>query len=118
MNLPPLQPALLVLAASVLGAAGQFILHGASKRLGAGWAAFLTEPRVALGLLTYLSVFALTTAAFRKGGTVTQMYPIYALTFAWAALWTALRTGEPVGAPRALGLALLVAGITLSASGR
>ena len=118
MSAQSFAPQALVLVASVLGAAGQFVFQAASSRMASGLAGFLREPRVFLGMACYLAVMALTTAAFKRGGSVATLYPIYALTFLWAALWGHVARAEALRPSQLAGLALLVLGISLTQSGR
>jgi multidrug transporter EmrE-like cation transporter len=50
-------------------------------------------------------------AAFKRGGSLTVLYPIYASTFIWAALISALAFGTPVKLINIAGMALLIAGM-------
>jgi multidrug transporter EmrE-like cation transporter len=52
-------------------------------------------------------------AAFKRGGSLAVLYPIYASTFIWAALiaWSAY--GVPIKPANICGMALLVAGMYL-----
>ena len=118
MSAQPWIPHALVLVASVIGAAGQFVFQAASSRMGPGLLGFLREPRVFAGMVCYLTVMALTTAAFKRGGSVATLYPVYALTFLWAALWSHLAHAEALRLPQVAGLALLVTGIALVQTGR
>jgi drug/metabolite transporter (DMT)-like permease len=83
-----------------------------------GLVGFVREPRLLLGMACYLAVMALTTAAFKRGGSVATLYPVYALTFPWVAPWGRLARGEALRPAQLAGLALLVLGISLAQSGR
>lgn len=113
-----LLPAAFVLLASVLGAAGQYVFQAAASRMRPGLLGFLLEPRVLLGMGCYVGVMALYTRAFRLGGTVAELYPIYATTFVWAALWARFARDEVLRAPQVLGLVLVVCGVALCGFGR
>jgi hypothetical protein len=52
-------------------------------------------------------------AAFRKGGALTVLYPIYATTFIWASVIALFAYGTPIKAVNVGGMALLVAGMYL-----
>src|ERR1044072_807205 len=75
-----------VLLASLLGAAGQFLFTLAANRGGPAAFGFLRTPWAFLGLACYLAVMFLFSQAFRRGASVTVLYPIYASTFIWAAV--------------------------------
>jgi drug/metabolite transporter (DMT)-like permease len=52
-------------------------------------------------------------AAFKKGGALTVLYPIYATTFIWAALLALYVYGTPIKPINISGMALLVGGMYL-----
>jgi multidrug transporter EmrE-like cation transporter len=52
-------------------------------------------------------------AAFRRGGNMAVLYPIYASTFIWAALIALLAFDTPIKPVNIAGMALLVAGMVL-----
>ena len=109
----PMVSILCVLIASVLGAAGQFLFKAASGQTRAGILSVLKSPWAIAGMLCYVTVMLLFTHAFRKGGTVTVLYPIYASTFIWAAVMALLLYGDPIKPIHVLGMVLLVGGMFL-----
>jgi len=52
-------------------------------------------------------------AAFRKGGSLTVLYPIYASTFIWAAFIALLVYGTPIRPVNVAGMSLIVVGMYL-----
>ena len=102
-----------VLIASVLGAIAPFMFEHGSKQLQGRIVDFVLNPWIIGGMATYLTVMVFFTYAFRLGGTVRVLYPIYASTFIWAALIAWLRHGTPVEPIHAGGMVLLMAGIVL-----
>jgi drug/metabolite transporter (DMT)-like permease len=52
-------------------------------------------------------------AAFKRGGSMTVLYPLYASTFIWAAVIGLLAYGTPIKPVHVAGMALLVAGMYL-----
>jgi hypothetical protein len=50
-------------------------------------------------------------AAFKKGGALTVLYPMYASTFIWAAVISLIAYGTPIRPANVFGMALLVAGM-------
>jgi hypothetical protein len=105
MNTPPISM-LLFLIASVLGAAGQFFYREGARSATGGAAAYLANPRIWLGVVCYV-------AAFKRGGSLTVLYPIYASTFVWAALIALAVDGQPIKLANIAGMALLVGGMYL-----
>jgi hypothetical protein len=59
------------------------------------------SPWILGGMACYVAVMFLFTQAFRAGGTVTVLYPVYALTFIWAAIFGLVLFGLPTSAPSA-----------------
>lgn len=101
----------LVLAAAVLGAVGQFVFQHAAKVGKGGVLAVLMNPWAIGGMLCYVSVMVLFTNAFRAGGTVKVLYPIYASTFIWAAIMAATFQQQPIRMVHGIGMVLLLVGI-------
>jgi len=111
MNGTPLIAIVGVLVASLLGAAGQFLFKLASSRGGGAALGFLGTPWAFLGLACYVAVMLLFSLAFRRGGSVTVLYPVYASTFIWAAVMAWLLYGQPIRPIHVAGMLLLVAGM-------
>ncbi len=107
----PLQSILLVVAASVLGAVGQYLFQYGATHGKPGLGRFFTNPYILLGMGGYLAVMALFTQAFKLGGTVRVLYPIYATTFIWAAVIAALRYSDAIQPLHVAGMVLLLGGI-------
>jgi multidrug transporter EmrE-like cation transporter len=108
----------LFLLASVLGAGGQFLYKAGTDRAvaaGGGPLAYLLEIRILGGVLCYALVMVCFVAAFRRGGEPTLLYPVYATTFVWAAAFGLVVYGVPIRAVHVLGMALIIAGISLMA---
>lgn len=101
------------LAASFLGAAGQFLYREGAKRATSGLASYLWNGRILLGIACYIGVMTLFVAAFKRGGSLTVLYPIYATTFIWAALIAMCIDGQPIKAVNVGGMLLLVGGMYL-----
>jgi len=111
MNQTPLVALVCVLAASLLGAAGQFLFKAAAHRGGPSPLGFLATPWAFAGLACYVAVMMLFSYAFRRGGTVTVLYPLYASTFLWAALMAWAIYGQPIRLIHVAGMALVVVGM-------
>ena len=72
---------------------------------------FFLNPWVLAGMLCYLSVMGLFTFAFKRGGSVPVLYPIYASTYIWAALIALALYGHPIKPVHIVGMMLLVLGM-------
>ena len=109
----PLFSILAFVLAALLGAVGQFLY----KR-GADWAdgtalGYVVNWRILAGVASYIAVMVLFVAAFRRGGKLTVLYPIYASTFVWAAFIALYFDGTPIRPLNVLGMTLLVLGMFL-----
>jgi uncharacterized membrane protein len=103
----------LFLIASLLGAIGQFLYKSGAERASGSVAGYLWNARILGGVACYVAVMALFVAAFRKGGALTVLYPVYATTFIWAAVIALLVYGTPIKPLNVAGMALLIAGMYL-----
>lgn len=108
---PPGSVALFLLA-SFLGALGQYLYKAAADQSSSAPAALLSWNGVA-GMACYVAVMVLFLVAFKLGGSVAVLYPIYATTFLWALLIAHFRLGEAIRWPNVVGMVLLVVGIFL-----
>jgi len=107
----PIFAILLVAVASILGAAGQFLFKAGSAKPEMSVTTFLTSPLTIGGMISYIAVMVMFTTAFRMGGSVRVLYPIYASTFIWAALGAYILYGEAIRPIHVVGMILLVGGI-------
>ncbi len=112
MKTPAISMVLFLLAA-VLGAAGQFFYREGARTAAGGIAGYLASPRIWLGVVCYVAVMVLFVAAFKRGGSLTVLYPIYASTFIWAAVIALYVDGQPIKLVNVGGMALLVGGMYL-----
>ena len=97
--------------AAFLGALGQFLYKSGADRAGGSVASYLFNARLLGGVFCYIAVMVLFVAAFKRGGALTVLYPIYATTFIWAALIAWLVYGTPIRPVNIGGMALLIAGM-------
>ena len=109
---PPISIALFLLAA-IIGAAGQFLYKSGADMATGGLLSFLWNMRIALGVACYIAVMILFVAAFKQGGSLAVLYPIYASTFIWAALIARVAYGVPILPIHILGWILLIGGMCL-----
>ena len=99
------------LAASVLGALGQFLYKSGADRATEGILSYLWNTRILGGVACYVAVMVLFVAAFKRGGELTVLYPVYASTFVWASLIALWAFGTPIKPVNVLGMACLIAGM-------
>src|SRR5437870_12297280 len=112
MRTPPLAIILCVLAA-FLGALGQFFYKSGAEKADSTLVSYLFNARLLSGVVCYVAVMVLFVAAFRRGGALTILYPIYASTFIFAAIIAWFAYGTPIRSPHFAGFALLIAGMYL-----
>jgi multidrug transporter EmrE-like cation transporter len=112
MTTPALSIAMFV-AAALFGALGQYLYKSGADAASGTIASYIVNPRLLGGVVCYIAVMVLFVAAFRKGGALTVLYPIYATTFIWAALIALFVYGTPIKPVNVGGMALLVAGMYL-----
>lgn len=109
----PVSSIVMFLVAALLGAVGQYLYKVGSARIDAGWQGFLFNAPLLGGVSCYVAVMVLFVAAFRRGGNMAVLYPLYASTFIWAALIALLAFGTPIKPVNIAGMVLLVAGMVL-----
>ena len=109
----PLASIVLFALAALLGAAGQYLYKSGAQRAGASLWSYLLNGRILAGVVCYVAVMVLFVAAFKRGGSLTVLYPIYASTFIWAALIGLWAYGTPIKPIHVAGMLLLIGGMYL-----
>ncbi len=109
----PLFSILAFVVAALLGAVGQFLYKSGAERADGTALGYVINWRLLAGVACYVAVMVLFVAAFRRGGKLTVLYPIYASTFIWAAFIALYAYGTPVRPANVAGMALLVVGMFL-----
>jgi multidrug transporter EmrE-like cation transporter len=117
MQTPIFSIVLFVLAA-LLGAVGQFLYKSGAERTTDSWLSYLANPQLFAGVVCYVLVMVLFVGAFKRGGAMSVLYPVYASTFIWAALIAWLAFHEPIRMVNVAGMVLLVAGMCLMGMGK
>ncbi len=102
-----------IFVASLLGAAGQFLYKSGAGRATGGLASHLLNPHLLGGMASYVGVMVLFITAFKHGGELSVLYPIYASTFIFAAIGAWILYKEPIHFVNVVGMGLLVAGMFL-----
>ena len=110
MTTPMLSIVFFVLAA-FLGALGQFLYKAGAEAAEGGLLSYLLNARILVGVVCYIAVMVLFIAAFKRGGALSVLYPIYASTFIWAAVISLAAFGTPIKPINVAGMILLVAGM-------
>ena len=112
MRTSPLAIVLFIIAA-FLGALGQFFYKSGAEKTDATFVSYVFNARLFAGVVFYIAVMVLFVAAFKRGGALTVLYPIYASTFIFAAIIAWFAYGTPIRAPHLAGFALLILGMYL-----
>ena len=107
----PISSILFFLAASVLGALGQFLYKSGADAATGGPMSYINNPRILGGIACYTAVMVLFVAAFKRGGSLAVLYPVYASTFIFAAVISYFAFGTPIKAINMVGMGLLVGGM-------
>lgn len=108
-------PIILNLIAAILGAIGQWLYKIGGKQLGVvplfkNWQLFV-------GMILFCIVMVLFVYAFKLGGRLSVVYPVYATTFVWGMLIAIKIDHEPWALAQIFGVALVVAGVSAIAFG-
>ncbi len=112
MNTPPMSIVFFVIAA-ILGAVGQFLYKSGTDAAEGNLSSYLLNVRILGGVFCYIAVMILFIAAFRRGGALSVLYPVYASTFIFAAVIAYFTYGEPIKPVNIAGMAVLVVGMYL-----
>ncbi len=107
----PLASVMFFVVAALLGAVGQLLYKTGADAAQGTLVSYVFNARILGGVVCYIAVMVLFVAAFRRGGALTVLYPIYATTFIWTALLALLVDQIPVKPINAAGMALLVMGM-------
>jgi multidrug transporter EmrE-like cation transporter len=114
----PITSILMFIAAALLGATGQFLYKAGADRTTQALSSYLLNPLLLCGVVCYIGVMVLFVAAFKRGGSMSVLYPIYASTFIWGALIARIAFAEPIRPVNVLGMVVLVAGMFLMGVGK
>ena len=101
------------MVAALLGAVGQYLYKSGAETTSGDWIGIVANLRLLGGVVCYIAVMTLFVAAYKQGGSLTVLYPIYASTFVWAAIIAWRVDGIPITMSNILGMAFLVAGMFL-----
>ena len=99
--------------AALVGAVGQYLYKSGADSTTGGVGSYLANVRLLAGVACYIAVMILFVAAFKRGGSLTVLYPIYASTFIWAAVIARFAYQTPIQPVNVVGMLLLIAGMWL-----
>lgn len=104
-------PIVLSLIAAVFGAIANWLYRRAALQLSevSIWKNF----SFMAGLFFFVLVLVLLMTAFRLGGRMMVVYPVYSTTYVWALLLALFVDHEKIVWPQYIGISLIVAGVSL-----
>ncbi len=109
----PAASIVMFLVAAVLGALGQYLYKSGADAADGSVQSYLLNTRLLGGVVCYVAVMVLFVAAFKRGGSLSVLYPLYASTFIWAAVLALIAYDTPIRPVNVAGMALLVLGMFL-----
>lgn len=109
----PVPSIVMIALAAVLGALGSYLYKSGADGVTGTPASYVTSVRILSGVACYISVMVLFVAAYRVGGALTVLYPVYASTFIFAAVIALVAYGTPIRPVNVGGMVLLVIGMYL-----
>jgi drug/metabolite transporter (DMT)-like permease len=109
----PVSSMVMFLLAALIGAVGQFLYKSGAEQATSGWQSYVLNWRLLAGVICYVAVMGLFVGAFKRGGALSVLYPLYATTFIWAALIAMAAHGVPIKPVNVGGMLLLIAGMYL-----
>ena len=99
------------LAAAMFGAVGQFLYKGGAEAATGGMMSYVANPRIIGGMACYTAVMLRFVGAFKRGGSLAVLYPVYASTVIFAALISYVAFDTPIKPINVAGMGLLVGGM-------
>lgn len=101
------------LLAALLGAIGQYLFKIGSKTVSSNLISWVLNYKIITAVILYCGVMFLFVYAFKLGGELTVLYPIYATTFIWAAIIGVLFLNEIMTVSKISGIILIILGTLL-----
>ena len=110
-----IMPIVLYLIAAFIAAFGQYCYKLGAGRL--GQISILYNWQLFLGMFIFCVVMVLMVAGLKIGGKLSVVYPVYATTFIWGAIIGVVFDKEQWVYSQAIGIGLIVVGVTVVAFG-
>lgn len=106
-------PILINLFAAIVGAVGQYLYKIGAHRLKD--VPIYQNWQILIGMALFTFVMVLFIIAFRMGGRMNVVYPMYATTFIWGSLIGVLIDKEPWSPMQIVGVVIVILGISMVA---
>lgn len=110
-----LVPILLYLLAGISGAFGQYFYKLGGTRL--DLVPLYKNFPLFIGIILFCVVMWLFVTAFKLGGRMSVVYPVYATTFVWGTLISVIIGKEPWTVMQLIGVTTIIAGVILISIG-
>ncbi|MCA9838785.1 MAG: hypothetical protein KC422_17855 [Trueperaceae bacterium] len=107
----PLSSIIFFLIAGFLGAIGQYLYKSGAEKASGTFISFISNGRILAGVICYIAVMVLFVAAFKRGGELSVLYPLYATTFIWAAVISLWAYHIPIKPVNVFGALCLITGM-------
>lgn len=111
----PLKSIILFLLSALLGAFGQYLYKEGSQEVSRNPILWVTNWKILLAVGLYILVMLLFVYAFKIGGELTVLYPVYATTFIWALFIGVFILKEPINLYKIAGVGFIILGVFLIA---
>ena len=108
----------LFVVAALFGAVGQYLYKTGADRASGSITSYLLNAPLLGGVVCYIVVMVLFVAAFRAGGAMSVLYPIYASTFIWGAIIARYAFEETIRPVNVAGMVVLILGMFLMGLGK
>lgn len=108
----PLSSMVLVTIGSFIGSFGAVFLKSGAARLQWNLRALVTNWRLALGVIIFLTSSVFFMFGLRQGE-LSVLYPLVSVGYIWTLLWSRLFFGEPFTKTKFVGIGMILAGVAL-----
>lgn len=107
----PVRSIAMILVAAFLGSIGQYLYKEGARLPMHTITSWLTNWWIIIGMVCYIAVMGLFIAAFKTGGELTILYPMYGSTFIWALLIGKTLLDESIGPSKIAGIGIIIVGM-------
>lgn len=109
----PVESIIMFAIAALVGAVGQYFYKSGADSADGSIVSYLFNARILGGVVCYITVMILFVAAFKRGGDLAVLYPVYASTFIWGALIALVAYRTPITPTNIAGMIAMVGGMYL-----
>lgn len=113
MDSTPALSVLMFVVAGIFGALGQYLYKSGVAGTSGGLWNYFANGKILAGMFCYFMVMALFVGAFKRGGSMAVLYPVYATTFIWGAIISHFAFGTEIKLVNIAGMATMILGMYL-----